>query len=132
MPSHNKAHFAPQLFIPSGVTNISFYTKAFGAVEVNRWCDDDGSIHVAEFSIGEAIFHLHEEKNSAGHLTVQQAKGITALIGLFVDDVDLVTSTAVAAGGILISPPTTYDYQYRQAQVQDPFGHIWLIEKKLK
>jgi PhnB protein len=35
--TNNKTFFAPQLFIPSGVTGISFYFKAFGAVGIKPW-----------------------------------------------------------------------------------------------
>jgi len=52
----NKTFFAPQLFIPSGITDISFYFKAFGAVEIRPWRNDDGSIHVAELAINGTIF----------------------------------------------------------------------------
>ena len=64
----NKNIFAPQLFIKSGVKNIDFYTKAFGAIELRHWSAEDGSIHVAELSIDGAIFHLHEEVVNAGSL----------------------------------------------------------------
>ena len=60
----NQISFAPQRFIKNGITNIDFYTKAFGATELRRWANDDGSIHVAELSIGGAIFHLHEHTNN--------------------------------------------------------------------
>ncbi len=33
----NKTRFAPQLYIKSGIRNIDFYKKAFGAIEVRRW-----------------------------------------------------------------------------------------------
>lgn len=56
----NKTVFAPQLYIPKGITDISFYEKAFGAVELRRFSNDDGSIHVSELSINGALFHLHE------------------------------------------------------------------------
>ena len=131
MPNNSTTHFAPQLIIPSGISDISFYQKAFGAIEHFCLNNDDGTVHVAEFSIDGALFHVHEEKPSAGHLPPPKAKGITTLIGLFVEDVDAVYSRAVAAGGIPISPPTTYEYNYRQSQVKDPFGHVWLIEKKV-
>lgn len=45
----NKACFAPQLYIKSGVKNIDFYTKAFGAIELRQWMNDDGSYHVADY-----------------------------------------------------------------------------------
>ena len=66
MMTNNKTFFAPQLFIPGGVSDISFYFEAFGAVEVRPWRNDDGSIHVAELSINGTIFHLHEERPSKG------------------------------------------------------------------
>ncbi|HEX8024546.1 hypothetical protein, partial [Mucilaginibacter sp.] len=56
-----KPTFAPQLAIPHGVTDISFYIKALGAVELRRFSNDDGSIHVSELSVDGTLFHLHEE-----------------------------------------------------------------------
>jgi uncharacterized glyoxalase superfamily protein PhnB len=62
MSASIKTSFAPQLFIKNGIKDISFYEKAFGAVELRRFSNEDGSIHVAELSINGALFHLHEEK----------------------------------------------------------------------
>lgn len=131
MKDSTKTHFAPQLYIKSGVTDISFYEKAFGAVELRRFSNDDGSIHVSELSIDGAMFHLHEEKVSAGEFDPQKINGTTVLIGLFVNDVDEVIKNAIDAGGILISPAESYDYGYRQGEIKDPFGHVWLIEMKI-
>jgi PhnB protein len=127
----NKTIFAPQLFIPSGVKDISFYFNAFGAVEINQWRNDDGTIHVAELSINGTIFHLHEERPMKGQLEPNKAKGVTALIGLFVDDVDSVMSKALKAGATLLNPAQDYDYGYRQGEIRDPFGHQWMIEMKI-
>ncbi|MCF3108054.1 hypothetical protein LL912_04610 [Niabella sp. CC-SYL272] len=57
---NSRVFFAPELFIPNGVHDLSFYKKAFGAVELRRFSNADGSIHVSELSIGGALFHLHE------------------------------------------------------------------------
>ena len=126
-----KTFFAPQLFIRAGVTDLSFYEKAFGAIELRRFTNDDGTVHVAELSIDGALFHVHEEKLSAGEFNPQRMNGITALIGLFVPDVDDVMNKALEAGATLISPAESYDYEYRQGQVKDPFGHVWMIEMKI-
>ena len=126
--SNNKTFFAPQLFIPGGVTDISFYTKAFGAVEIRPWRNDDGSVHVAELSINGTIFHLHEERPEKGQLEPIKLKGVTTLIGLFVDDVDAVMNRAVNAGATLLSPAQDYDYGYRQGNILDTFGHQWMIQ----
>ena len=126
-----KYTFTPQLFIPSGTKDISFYQNAFGAKEILKFLNDDGSVHVAELSIDGTIFHLHEEGPQKGRLHPKEAKGITTLIGLFVEDVDLVMNNALIAGATLISPAQDYDYGYRQGDFLDPFGHQWMIEKKI-
>ena len=130
---NNSSHtfFAPQLYIKSGISDISFYTKAFGAVELRRWSNDDGSLHVAELAIEGMLFHLHEEKPSAGQLSPFTCHGTTTMIGLFVSDVDSVMQSAISAGATEINPATSYDYGYRQGEIKDPFGHVWLIETRI-
>jgi PhnB protein len=131
MKTNNIPFFAPQLFIPGGVSDISFYSKAFGATEILNLKNEDGSVHVAELSINGTIFHLHEEGPQKGRLEPGKINGITTLIGLFVEDVDLYMNNALKAGAKLISPAQDYDYGYRQGDFLDPFGHQWMIEKKI-
>ncbi|MGH2644422.1 MAG: VOC family protein [Chitinophagaceae bacterium] len=127
----NKTFFAPQLFIKSGCYNIDFYIKGMGAVELRRWSNDDGSIHVAELSIEGCIFHLHEENPDKDQFEPIKNKGVTALIGLFVEDVDKTIEKAVNEGAVIINSAQDYDYGYRQGEIKDPFGHVWLIQKKI-
>ncbi|MBL0183226.1 MAG: VOC family protein [Chitinophagaceae bacterium] len=127
----NKTVFAPQLYIPNGITDISFYEKAFGAVELRRFSNDDGSIHVSELSINGALFHLHEVTANPARFIPGKYNGTTTLIGLFVPDVDTVMERALAAGAELVSPAQSYDYGYRQGELKDPFGHVWMIEMKI-
>jgi PhnB protein len=126
-----KPFFAPQIYISSGIKNIDFYMQAFDAVELRRWSNDDGSLHIAELSIDGALFHIHEESSAKALLSPAKSGGTTAIIGLFVADVDAVMSKALAAGAKEISPAQDYDYGYRQGEIKDPFGHIWMIEKKI-
>lgn len=131
MNETNKTVFAPQLYIPNGVNDISFYEKAFGAVELRRFSNDDGSIHVSELSIDGTLFHLHEVTANPYRFSPEKHHGTTALIGLFVPDVDAVMNRALAAGAELVSPAQSYDYGYRQGDIKDPFGHVWMIEMKI-
>src|SRR5215471_5080229 len=101
---NNNSFFAPQLFINNGVRDISFYEKAFGATELRRFSNDDGSIHVSELSIEGAIFHLHEVTAKLNFFSPQKHNGTSVLIGLFVSDVDAVMSNAINAGATEISP----------------------------
>lgn len=128
--SLKKAAFAPELHIPNGTYDISFYHR-FGAVEIFSFKNEDGSIHVAELEIEGATFHLHEVVRWIASLEPQAAKGVTAVIGLFVDDVQEVFNRGIAAGAESINPVTDHDYGYRQAMFKDPFGHYWQIQKKI-
>ncbi|MBI1227012.1 MAG: VOC family protein [Bacteroidetes bacterium] len=121
-------HFAPELHIPNGTTNIDFYTK-FGATEHFCFRNDDNSIHVAELEIDGAIFHLHETMRNA--LEPVSANGVTTVIGLFVDNVQEVFNRGISAGATEINPVTDHDYGYRQGMFKDPFGHYWQIQKKI-
>lgn len=121
--------FAPQLIIPHGVRDVDFYINGLGAVELRRFSNDDGTIHVSELEIDGALFHLHEEGKRA--VSPDNARGVTTTIGLFVDDVDEVIANAVAAGAAVTEPVQDYDYGYRQGTFRDPYGHLWMIEKKI-
>jgi PhnB protein len=122
--------FAPQLYIDSGINDVSFYEKALGAVERNRRTNNDGSVHVVEFAIGDLLFHLHEA-NRSEFISPVKNNVTTVKIGLFVTDVDSIMRRAEAAGAKILSPAKDYEYGYRQGEFKDPFGHHWLIEKKI-
>lgn len=126
----NTTFFAPELHIPNGTLDIDFYLK-MGAKEHFCLKNEDGSIHVAELELNGAIFHLHETMRWFEALEPAQAKGVTAVIGLFVPDVHEIMKNAIRAGATEISPVTDHDYGYRQGMFRDPFGHYWQIQKKI-
>lgn len=117
------------LFISNGTMNVDFYKNAFNAIELRRFSNDDGSIHVSELEIDGALFRLHEENAAKNSFSPNNCKGITTTICLMVDDVDAVMTAAIAAGAKEGSPAQDYDYGYRQGDVIDPYGHVWTIEK---
>ena len=130
MDKNLKTFFAPQLLINNGVKDISFYANAFGATENFCLRNDDESVHVAELSIDGTIFHLHEV-TKPHFFSPDKHNGTTAIIGLFVPDVSAVMNKAIQAGAVEISAVKDYEYDYRQGEIKDPFGHHWLIEKKI-
>ncbi|MCB0689128.1 MAG: hypothetical protein KDC53_21470 [Saprospiraceae bacterium] len=123
--------FAPQLYIPSGINDLTFYLKAFEAEQIRSWLNVDGSIHVAELSINGAIFQVHEEGSKKGQFEPNRIGGITTLIGLFVPDVDVVIERSLKVGATLLDPVQDYDYGYRQGKIKDPFGHHWMIQTEI-
>ena len=131
VPESHPAAFAPQLYMEDLSSAIEFYKSAFGAIELRRFSNPDGSIHVAEMSIPPALFRLHQEVSRVREYSPDTLEGTTVVIGLLVDDPDGMAANAVAAGGKEISPVRDYDHGYRQGTIQDPFGHHWLLEKHI-
>lgn len=129
MENHTTA-LAPMLYLKDLAAAIDFYKNAFDAIEQWRVSNPDGSVHVAELTIGAALFRMHEEVGRDNNFSPQTAGGTTVVMGLLVPDPDTVVTKAVAAGGTVLSPVKDYEYGYRQGTVRDPFGHQWLIEKK--
>jgi len=130
MKAYTQTTFVPQFFVrKDGADAVEFYKKAFDAVELRRFSNDDGTVHVSELEIGGAVFHIHEEKPSARRYSPALCGGTTTIMGLMVADPDAVIERAVAAGATILSPMQDYDYGYRQGDIRDPFGHQWMIEK---
>jgi PhnB protein len=127
-----RAQFAPELVLKVVDPAVEYYKKAFGAVEVRSFKNDDGSIHVAELSIGGSLFHLHEEMpGSPERRSPETLGGTSVLLGLFVEDPDHMMSSALVAGGRQIGAMKDYPYGFRQGIVEDPFGHQWMLQKKI-
>jgi PhnB protein len=123
--------FAPILYLKNVAEAMEFYKKAFEAKELRRWSNDDGSVHVAEMVIEDALFHLHEEVSREAELSPKTLGGTCVILGLFVADPDKVAAKAIAAGATETTPVKDYDYGYRQGNITDPFGHHWTIEKSI-
>lgn len=123
--------FAPMIYLKTVAPAVEFYIKAFDAMVLRQWNNDDGSVHVAEMSIAGALFHLHEEVSRNNEYSPGRLNGTTIAIGLFVSDPHAVMAKSVAAGGKELDPVRDYDYEYRQGCLEDPFGHHWLLEKKI-
>jgi PhnB protein len=123
--------FAPHLYLTNVAAAIDFYRAAFGAIELRRWSNPDGTVHVAELQIGGALFHLHEERPDAGQFSPQTLKGTSSQIGVFDDDPDALFASAVVAGAQVLSAMQDFDYGYRQGVVVDPFGHQWLLQRRI-
>ena len=116
----------------NGAAAIEFYQKAFGAQVLRRFDNDDGTVHVAELSIDGAIFHIRQETADRGHFDPGTMKGVTTLNELLVADPVAMVARAVGAGAQEINPVTYYEETgYKQGIIKDPFGHIWLVHRRM-
>jgi PhnB protein len=127
-----ETRFAPMLIHKDGLSAIEFYKKAFGAKEIKRWSNGDGTIHVAEMSIGGADFFLREVAADAGQFSPSTIGGVTSIIELFVNDPYQVAARAIAAGAHELNPVRDYEETgFRQGIVIDPYGHRWSLLRKI-
>ncbi len=130
MEAIKPAAFSPMPAVNNVADAIAFYQTAFGAIELRRWSNDDGSVHVAEMQIEDAMFHIHEPTPHKNYMSPETLGGYTTCIGLFVNDPDALIKRAEAAGAKVVHAQD-FEYGYRQGRVTDPFGHVWELQKKI-
>ena len=117
----------PYLCVNDAAGAIEFYKKAFGATELMRMAAPDGKVGHAEILIGDAQIMLADECPESGSRSPQSLGGSATTILLYVEDVDAVTSQAVAAGAKLVRPVEDQFYGDRAGTLTDPFGHFWMV-----
>ena len=118
----------PYLVVRGAAQAISFYQKAFGALDRGTMTTPDGKTVVhAELQIGDAFLYLSEEFPNMGTKAPPTVGGSPVSIHLYVEDVDGVVNRAVAAGATLKMPPADMFWGDRFAKLTDPFGHEWSV-----
>ena len=122
----------PYLRVKNAAAAIDFYDKAFGAKELVRITDPVGLIAHAELELGELRIKLADEMHDQLLLGPQSPSTNSVVLDLIVDKVDTQLEKVLLAGAKLLRPVTDKFYGYRDATVQDPFGHIWIIGTRLE
>jgi PhnB protein len=105
---------------------IAFYKKAFGATELMRHADPSGHIVHAEIRIGDTRIAMAEEAPEY-NLSPQSLGGSSAIMSLYVDDVDSFANRAIKAGAKVVFPISDQFYGDRSGRLADPFGHLWIV-----
>jgi PhnB protein len=124
MSSPTTPSIAPWLAVRDAQRAVEYYQAAFGAVEVYRLGGDDGTLEVAQLSIGGAAFWVQNDLDAS-----PDRRGSVRMI-LSVDDPDSVFERAIAAGAA-IKAGMHEEYGWRTGRVIDPFGHDWEMSKQL-
>jgi uncharacterized glyoxalase superfamily protein PhnB len=118
----------PYLVVNGAADAIEFYTRAFGAIEIDRATTPDGTkIMNASIQIGDSRIMLNDEfpeMNCKGPLSLG---GSPFNLHLYVEDADAVFERAVAAGATVTMPISDAFWGDRYGSLTDPFGHNWGI-----
>jgi PhnB protein len=125
----------PFLCVKDAARAIEFYSKAFGATELQRIEEPDGKVNHALLKIGDSMVRLSDD--SSRHVAEWVAKGWSrspqSLGGtpvhfyVYVEDSDAAFKRAIAAGAKAMEPVTDKEWGDRLGSLMDPFGHIWMI-----
>ena len=94
-----------------------------------RLAEPSGRIGHAEIRIKNAAIMLADEFPELGILSPESLGGSRppVIIHLYVEDVDTVYQRALQAGATSLREPADQFYGDRNAQVKDPFGHVWYL-----
>jgi PhnB protein len=103
---------------------LDFLGRAFGAEELTRVPNADGTIGHAEARIGDAIVMLFDSPKGW--------PDTPAFLRLYVDDADMVISRAIASGAVLISNVTHLAFGDRVGRIRDPFGNVWWLHARVE
>jgi PhnB protein len=125
-----KMVLSPLLSVRNGIRAVEFYKQAFGANELSRIDDGQGSI-VARLSIGKSEFWLADEAPSYANFSPESLGGSTVRMILTVDDPDALFARVVQAGATVVDAVSDKEYGWRVGRIADPFGHHWEIGKPL-
>ena len=117
----------PYLIIKDAASAIEFYKRAFRATEMMRMTQPDGRVGHAEIKIGDSRIMLADEFPEIDARSPQSLGGSPVGLLLYVEDVDALTSQAIAAGATVVRPVKDQFYGDRSGTLADPFGHQWTI-----
>lgn len=107
----------PYLVVKDAAGLITFLERAFGATIVVRHEDPGGRVVHATLQIGSSKVMLGGASD--------EWPPITAMLHLYVEDVDAVYRQAMAAGAQSIRQPADMPYGDRSGGVADPAGNQW-------
>jgi PhnB protein len=125
---HGMHSVIPTLVVRGCAAAITFYQRAFGAVEVARVPAEDGvGIGHAELRLGDSILFLADEQDG-GPEAPRPDRPAQVVLRLYVDDADEALRRALRAGARPIKAPVEdAALGDRGGLVADPFGYQWRI-----
>lgn len=121
----------PSLIVHDGKAAIAFYKKVLGA-ELLVSYDMGGKVGHAELTIGDSIIALADEFPEFGAVSARTLKGSPVINMVYVKDCDKAVAKAVKHGATVTRPAEDQFWGDRNAQIQDPFGHLWTLAQRVE
>ncbi|HEX9923122.1 MAG TPA: VOC family protein, partial [Anaerolineae bacterium] len=114
----------PWVIVKDSAKLINFLKEAFGAEEIARVYNEDGTIGHAEVRIGDSVVMMFDAK--------ENWPPTPSFFRLYVEDGDAVYQRALKAGATSVTEMTDLFFGDRVGRVRDPWGNIWWIQEHLE
>ena len=120
----------PYLLYEDAGAAIEWLARAFGFRETERVDGPDGAVAHAELDVGDGsrIFL----GGPGGDYRSAKEVGRTALVYVYVDDVDAHCARAREAGAEIPEEPSDQAYGDRRYAAEDPEGHVWYFARRVE
>jgi uncharacterized glyoxalase superfamily protein PhnB len=103
---------------------LDFVKEAFGAEEIARGLNEDGTIGHAEFRIGDSIVMAFDAREGL--------PDTPGFFRLYVEDGGAVYRRALGAGAVSVTEMTHLFFGDRVGRVRDPQGNVWWIQSRVE
>jgi PhnB protein len=114
----------PFIIVKGASKLLDFMKAAFGAVEMSRTLNEDGTIAHAEARIGDSAIMLFDAKENWPETP--------AFLCLYVDDCDATYEQAIKAGAHTVTKLTNMPWGDRMCRVSDRFGNVWWLMTRIE
>jgi PhnB protein len=114
----------PYLMVPDVSVLVDFLKRAFNAKQFDWNVGPDGTVAHASVRIGDSMLMMGAARGS------WKAEPIT--LYMYVQEVDYVYQTALAAGAESVQEPRHEFYGDRTAAIKDPAGNRWYIATRVE
>lgn len=121
----------PRLVVDGADDAIALYERVFGAELLERFATPSDKVVHAALSIRGAVFAV-TERDPEYNRCPKEIGDSPVMLHVMVDDPDAAAAALVEAGGELKIPVDDRFYGNREGRVADPFGHLWIVSKKIK
>ena len=118
----------PRLIVTGADRALAFYTAAFEGEVTERFTDPSGRVVHAMVEVDGARFAV---KDADSYDPAPTPGAVPVIVALYVDDPDAVAARMEAGGATVVFPVADQEYGERGGRLADPFGHLWMLARRL-
>lgn len=128
MTTPSPSTLTPKLVVEDADRAIDFYTRVFGAEELERMQDGGRVLH-SVLSLRGAHLGVVDARPGSGNTAPGADSAV--ILQLEVDDPDALAARAEQHGATIVFPAADRPYGRRDTRIRDPFGHLWILGRAL-